>query len=797
MISKPGNEVPVPSLRGTVQGATVNLSLKAVENPVPQATLGDVGSAVRLSGPDQFPLTVLIIPYHPAEAMGIDMSSVRIFRIEPDGSRAQVVLNSAANTSERYVWAEIRTPGIYLPVGLPRDLLLRDALRSLAHHRLYAPAATAEAAREMTAGTLAPFLADKTEPLTELRERMACLEFQTGRGEGGAEEFQIGSGGRVLAFPFPGGASAKDFRARLQNLRPLASGLLEERLFTTPDAGERFVPPGAATTWIPTPARAVNLALTAPRSGVLTNSVLSSDWPMYHHDIEHTGVASGPSTISSTTAGRLRLRATIALDGPVISVPVVAGGKVYVGTGNSTTATNRSGGTLYKVDLASGTIEKTFTFSTPTAPTPGGSRQGYAGVGASPAVVDDKLYFSGLDGKVYCVATAGLTLVWVTDLRNPDPGQNQPVGHTVAAEGWCSPLVVNGRVYVGFGEGESDTFGFVYCLDAATGKVIWLFCTDRFDAAVDNSPNVVPASAAAGPLPAGMTTHADPPMKGVSIWSSCAFDAQLGRIYCGTGNSTRGDFQPVPDDFYGTGVLSLDATTGNFRGFFQVQAQDNYRPLDVDIDVASSPTLYTRASRRLLGIGSKSGSYFVLDADTMAIVARRQLLPYDQNGAPFPGIDPNAVPPDGGENTFGVFGTAAVHSALGRLYIGVGGYNGSIDSTTTPFLRVVDCDTLADAWATTGTNPPMYTLPVPPMYTNAREAGLSSPALVNDVVLAATTRPALYAFSANTGLLLWTADGMGPPAPANYVVGPAVSGDNVIVGQAKGRSSGSLFIHSF
>ena len=686
-------------------------------------------------------------------------------------------------------------PGIYLPIGLPRDVLLRDALRSLAQHRLFSPTATAQAAREITAANLAPFVGDGAGKLSELREQMACLEFQTTAGARQAGEFRIGSGGRILSFPFPRGASDKDFQERLKNLQPLASGLLEEALFTTPESSERFVPPATQSSWTPDPARAISLVVSAPRGAVSTSGALSSDWPMYHHDVEHTGAASGTSTISSTTASGLHLKATIPLAGPVIPVPVAAGGKVYVGIGNSTLATNRSGGTLYKIDLATAAIEKTFTFS--TGPTPGGSRQGYAGIGSSPAVVDGKVYFSGLDGKVYCLETTGLTVVWVTDLRNRDQNHNQPIQHTVAAEGWSSPLVVNGRLYVGFGEGESDTFGFVYCLDAATGKVIWLFCTNRFSAATDNVPNVVPRSAVTPPLPAGMTMHADPPMKGVSVWSSCGFDAQLGRIYVGTGNSTRGDFQPVPDDFYGTGVLSLDATTGAFKGFFQVQAQDNYRPLDTDIDVASSPTLYTGpGNRRVLGIGTKGGAYFVLDADTMAVVARRQLLPFDQNGNPFPGVDPEGGEQGGGENRYGVFGTAAVHQALGRLYIGVGGYSDAIDSPTTPFMRVVDFGTLADAWATAGTNPPKYTLPVPPMYTTNGEAGLSSPALVNDVVLAATTRPALYALSATTGLLLWTADGMGPATGrGDYVVGPAVAGDNVIVGQAT-ANTGSLFIYS-
>src|SRR5205814_1146480 len=137
------------------------------------------------------------------------------------------------------------------------------------------------------------------------------------------------------------------------------------------------------------------------------------------------------------------------------------------------------------------------------------------------------------------------------DLRQPDAAHGQPVRHrsNQPSVSWSSPLVVNGRFYVGFGEGESEAFGFIYCLDATTGNVVWLFCTNRFVAGQDNSPNVIPASAAGGPLPTGFSTHPDPTTTGVSVWSSCAYDAERNRIYVGTGNSTRGDFATLPDDF--------------------------------------------------------------------------------------------------------------------------------------------------------------------------------------------------------------------------------------------------------
>src|SRR5439155_9777501 len=113
---------------------------------------------------------------------------------------------------------------------------------------------------------------------------------------------------------------------------------------------------------------------------------------------------------------------------------------------------------------------------------------------------------------------------------------------------------------------------------------------------------------------------------------------------------------------YGSGVLALDASTGQFRGFFQPDIADSYYPGDLDIDVPGSPMLFTRGGARVLAIGSKSGAFFLLDPATMTVLGpngRRHLLPKDAvTGAHLPGVDPGGA--GVGENMFGVFGTAAV-----------------------------------------------------------------------------------------------------------------------------------------
>jgi outer membrane protein assembly factor BamB len=57
-----------------------------------------------------------------------------------------------------------------------------------------------------------------------------------------------------------------------------------------------------------------------------------------------------------------------------------------------------------------------------------------------------------------------------------------------AADGvWSSPIVTDGYVYAGSGDGHFDNSGYMYCLDAQTGEKVWEFETDRD---IDSSPVV-------------------------------------------------------------------------------------------------------------------------------------------------------------------------------------------------------------------------------------------------------------------------------------------------------------------
>jgi outer membrane protein assembly factor BamB len=560
-----------------------------------------------------------------------------------------------------------------------------------------------------------------------------------------------------------------------------------------------------------------------------------SDWYTFHGDSERSGFVS-ESGITATNAANLKTLHTLEVGGPILSTPAIVGGFIYVGTANGAQVDGKrsaNGGSLHKIDLVNGVIVATFSWLADRAE---GDTHGFTGMGCTPTVVEGKVYFSAFNGRLYCLDADTLSQIWITDLRVADLAHNQPVsnisGSPPQAEGWCSPLVVDGKVYVGMGEGENpDLYGFVYCLDAHTGKVIWILCTSQFEAGIDNKPNQLPGDKVKPPVPSGFTVFGQagglPPsvvVRGCVVWSGLSYDKGLNQIFCATGNpGPESDWQgnPGPANFggYAYSVLAIDADSGELKGVVQIPPGSSYRITDNDIDFGSSPAIFTRDGRTTLGIGCKNGAFLLIDAATMTLIKWRQLLPFMNNGDQIPTVDPhgpddpsNLDPPATNEesnstyeeNFHGTYSTAAVHPGLKRVFIGVGGNNyhfiaAGIDPQSTPFMRAFDWETLDDAWELDAGDPRKYVKPVPPMYTTVGEGGLSSPAVVNDVVLISTTKVSLYAFDANDGTLLWSDDlGMqtsGFNGGYGYCLGPAVYGNYVVAGALiLGRDGGVLKI---
>jgi outer membrane protein assembly factor BamB len=555
-----------------------------------------------------------------------------------------------------------------------------------------------------------------------------------------------------------------------------------------------------------------------------------SNWWMFHGDPAHTGEVTA-SSIDSKTVGGLKLTQSLNVNGSILSTPAIVDGYVYCGLANSLAAAAQNGGQFIKVDLNSGQTVAQYNWNIDPKER---DSHGFCGMGCTPAVAGGRVVFSAFDGKLYCLDQLTLAPLWITDLRYADLAHNQPVtndfpvtdGYPKAA-GWSSPLIVGNRVYVGMGEGENPAlYGFVYCIDATNGRVIWMYCTCQYVEGQNNAPNQLPKEAVdPATLPAGFTLHdGDPVAKGASVWSGIAYDPDLDQLYCATGNPQPDD--ELPTKGYTNSVLVLDGTSGAFKACIQIPASTSYRPSDIDIDIGGAPTLWTMNGRKVVGIGCKNGCFMTFDAKDFSIIATRQLLPYRNDGSQIPTVDPHGVDDPSqpnpvltndqsnayqGENFHGTYSTAALCSSQQRLFIGVGGNNyhyicPGIDSDSTPFLRALNWNGLTDAWPLDDGDPKRYAAaadPKNPLYKMAGESGISVPAVVNDVVFMSTTRVALYAFNAADGSILWSdttnfgAQTGGMSGGYGYCMGPAIAGNYVVAGAlVQGGNGGVLNIYT-
>lgn len=614
----------------------------------------------------------------------------------------------------------------------------------------------------------------------------------------------------------------------------------------------------------------VDVTTATPGPSAVT-SPPATGWWMYHGNPEHTGYVSDSdldaAKVGSTSFGMLH---ELQLGGPVLSVPAIADGFVYVGLANyhQTPDGSGNGGALHKIDVQTGAIVNTFSWNL------GGDTEdthSFTGMGCTPMLTSDSVYFGAFNGKFYCLDKQTLIKRWAVDLRNQDLAHNQPVINTLgtppAAVIWTSPVVSSDgtKIYVACGEGENpELYSFVFCLDAASGNVNWIYCTNLYVADEVNKPNVLPVTAVQSldpppgvgtvppPPPHGFTIFDGEPMvMGCSVWGAIAYDKDLNRIYCSTGNQQpeptnnwpgQGRFKTeLPSVGFSNGVLSLDADTGEYKAFFQVPPDSNYRVSDTDIDIGSAPVIFNLDERKVVALTCKNGGLFILDADTLELIKWRQLLPYQNDRTWIPAVDrhprdPYALSPHvsndesnstPGENFSGVFNTSAhfpgsddsPQTIPPTLFTSIGGPNyhnasSGIDSESTPFMRAVllDSETLADAWPMIPNSDPQRYLNTSStddttgqtvgMYSSAGESGISSPAVVNDVVFCTTSKVSIYAFDVRDGKLLWHDDlGMqtdGYTGGYGYCLGPAVWKNYVVAGALIfGRDGGILRIYGW
>lgn len=441
-------------------------------------------------------------------------------------------------------------------------------------------------------------------------------------------------------------------------------------------------------------------------------------------------------------------RWVFAADDEVQGTPTVEGNNVYIAD---------KAGSVWQLDARTGNPVWKTSLPSITGDAMSYSRNSPA-IGANTVIVGDQAA-----GALYALSKTDGKLVWQTTLT---PNK--------AAFVTSSPVIVNGRIYVGVASGEEeraakipnyvpDFRGFVAALDESTGKVLWQSYT----------------------VPEGYT--------GGAVWASnLALDTARGTLYTTTGNNysvpaavaacqtaatTPAQTDAcLPKDDYIDSVVAMDMNTGTVRWSQRFTHADTWTvscetfskdhatpcptPTGQDTDFGAGANLFTinrnGVQTDAVGAGQKSGAYFAMNRDTGEILWGTQVGPDGQIG----GIE---------------WGTATDGQ---RIYIGEGNSN-YVETTLIPsgvktrggFWSALDASTGKILWQT----PTFAPAPKPVMSARLSDPppGVLAPAegsvsVANGVMYAEDTAGTFVALDAGTGEVLryFNSGGAAISAPA-------------------------------
>jgi len=205
-------------------------------------------------------------------------------------------------------------------------------------------------------------------------------------------------------------------------------------------------------------------------------------WPMFHHDLSHTGysTSTAPNTNTVLWSSQLSTSPNVLRSGPTIS-----DGKVFVGSWDKKVyALNASTGAYiwsyptgdliefsspavaYGLVFVGSQDNNVYALNATTGDFVWKYTTGYW-VWSSPTISDGKVFVASGDGNVYCLNATNSALIWKFPMT---PGWS-----------WSSPAVSEGKVFVGSMDHK------VYALNATNGAFIWSYDTGNY---VFSSPAV-------------------------------------------------------------------------------------------------------------------------------------------------------------------------------------------------------------------------------------------------------------------------------------------------------------------
>lgn len=326
------------------------------------------------------------------------------------------------------------------------------------------------------------------------------------------------------------------------------------------------------------------------------------DWTSHNGDAAETAF-SRLGGINTATIGRLGLAWSLDLPGEVTleGTPLAVDGVLYA-TGSHAevyAADGKTGALLWKYD------PEVWRHN------PHMLTQNFA-ANRGAAYADGRVFAAALDGRLFALDAKTGALLW--SVQTVPPASHQYITG--------APRTFKGMVIIGQAGADFGERGYVTAYDQQTGAQLWRFYVTPGSPEQNRGD---PAQEAAAKTWNGQWWKTG---TGGGPWNDITFDAELNRIYVGTGNAapidpkTRG--LEKGDDLYTASIVALDADTGKYLWHYQLNPRDSW-----DYDSTQQITLATLTiggtPRKVLMQAPKNGFFYVIDRKTGKLISAEKL----------------------------------------------------------------------------------------------------------------------------------------------------------------------------
>jgi quinohemoprotein ethanol dehydrogenase len=230
------------------------------------------------------------------------------------------------------------------------------------------------------------------------------------------------------------------------------------------------------------------------------------------------------------------------------------------------------------------------------------------------AVWRGMVYVGTIDGYMYALDAATGKPIWKTDTLL---GRKEHVPYTLVG----APVVARDTVIIGNGGAEyPGVRGYISAYDLKTGVLKWRFFT------VPRNPSLGPQDQPH--LMAAIKTW-DPRHRweaggGGTVWDGLTYDAKTDLVFLGTANvspyDTHEDGRNGGDELYTDSVIAVHAATGTIAWYFQEVPDDRW-DLDSTAKFIATSLTIDGARHDVLLHAVKSGYFYVYDRATGKVLA--------------------------------------------------------------------------------------------------------------------------------------------------------------------------------